>query len=667
VIDSIRILRWEHVMNRTGHSRLPFFPPYFLQITSAIPICFLTLLTILASGGTAAAQFDPMGAGLTDLQSATRITRDWTVFGRVVTLVGDPIRAAKVKVDTGAARPEFVETNTKGEFSTQVSGTVTQYDAMHVRITASRDGYFTAHESVDYSAKDNVTREIVVVLREDSENSELLTPAAVVANLADRLRSPAAMAQVPGPALKDYQKGADKLFVANSPQDAASSLAKSVGKAPNCVNCRLLLCLAYLAGNGIASANSQEKEIDKLTESGRMPQERAMLLYIAGVVETWRNQNKNALGFFQKALEIEPSNRNVLLEMGRTLLLERNWEAADDYLERAIKAGSATEAHLLRARALMEEGDVSNAQGEMKTYIGDQPVRTLPTAVRLTYIDLQQRLEVQSLVKVNSVVNQPVPDLIKAMPELKGMEAAANQDALPTILQKVGQNVEAFFHGFSNTVSEEDIRVENLHSDGHFKGGHSEKDNYLLAAKPEKWGLGLTEYRAAPNGSVTQPVEATSSYMRTKGFASASVVFHPLCQNEARFRDLGRQQIDGRDTFVVGFAQQPEKAKMVGLIIANGVSEPALVQGVAWVDAQNYEIIRMRTDLLKPLSKVRLSRQTTVINYDEIHFKDNPAGLWLPKEVIVTVEFKGHTFRNSHTYTNFKHFNVGTEEKRKQS
>ena len=653
-------------MKKTGHSRFSYFQPHNSQINSALLFCVLTLLTIVASGGTAAAQFDSMGGGMTDLQHATRITRDWTVFGRVTTLGGDPIRAAKVRVDTGAARPELLETNTKGEFTTQVSGTVTQYDALHVRITASREGYFTAHETADFLAKENVTREIVVVLREDSANSDLLSPVALVASLEGHFRAPAILASVPEPALKDYQKGADKLFGANLPQDAVSSLTKSVAKAPGCINCRLLLCLADLAGDGIASANFQEKEIDTLTQSGKLPRERAMLLYIAGVVETWRNQNKNALGFFQKALDLQPADPNVLLEMGRTLLLERNWEAADDYLEKAIKAGSAKEAHLLRARSLMEEGDVSNAETELKAYIGDQPVRTLPTGVRLTYLDLQQRLGLQSLSKVKSVADQSLPELIKAMPELNGLEAATSQDALPTILQKVGANVEAFFRGFSNTVSEEDIRVENLRADGQFKGSHNEKDNYLLAAKPEKWGLGLTEYRAAPDGGATKPRELSTAFMRTKGFASASVVFHPLCQGEARFRDLGRQQIDGRDTVVLAFAQLPEKAKMVGLIIVNGVSEAALVQGVAWLDAQSYEIVRMRTDLLKPLTRVRMSRQTTVIHYDEIHFKDSPAGLWLPKEVIVTVEFKGHTFRNSHTYSNFKHFNVGTEEKRKQ-
>jgi hypothetical protein len=36
-----------------------------------------------------------------------------------------------------------------------------------------------------------------------------------------------------------------------------------------------------------------------------------------------------------------------------------------------------------------------------------------------------------------------------------------------------------------------------------------------------------------------------------------------------------------------------------------------------------------KTDLLKPLPKVRLAWQTTEIQYGQIHFKDTPAELWL--------------------------------------
>jgi hypothetical protein len=36
-----------------------------------------------------------------------------------------------------------------------------------------------------------------------------------------------------------------------------------------------------------------------------------------------------------------------------------------------------------------------------------------------------------------------------------------------------------------------------------------------------------------------------------------------------------------------------------------------------------------------------------------------------PQKIAVTVDWKGKTFRNSHRYSDFKLFNVATEERRK--
>ncbi len=627
----------------------------------ALTVLFVAILLPAVSR----AQLIDLGANLSDLQHTTRLDRVWIVFGRVTTLAGDGVLGAKVKVDIGAGKPEVLETNAKGEFKVEYPLGVNQFDTLHTKIEASKDGYFTAHESEDLTSKGGVTREVIVVLREESENFELLTPQILVASLENHFRSRDTLATVPESARKSFERATIELFEEGSPVDAVSALRKSVNRTPDCINCRLLLCLANLAANSIVGADREQVEVDKLTSSGKAPRERAKLLYLAGVVATWRHENKIAVGFLQKALELAPSDPSALQELGRALLLQNNWEAADEYLEKAIHAGASVDAHLLRARALLEEGDADSADAEMQAYLGKRPVRALPLTARLTYLDLQQRLEVKSLGKVKSVVNESVAELTKAMPELKEMEVADKQGALPLILQKIGENVQAFFRDFPNTISEEDTLMEDLRANGKVKGSVKEKANYLLLARTEKWGVGLTEYRADPTKNDGLAMESRIGSMRTKGFASASVVFHPSCQSYASFRYLGRQRIDGRDLLVIAFAQQPEKAKMVGRFVVNGVSEPALVQGVAWADAQDYHIVRMRTDLLKPLPRVRLVRQTTEISYGEVHFKDMAAGVWLPQEVTVTVQWKGRTFRNSHHYSDFKLFNVGTEEKRK--
>ncbi len=150
--------------------------------------------------------------------------------------------------------------------------------------------------------------------------------------------------------------------------------------------------------------------------------------------------------------------------------------------------------------------------------------------------------------------------------------------------------------------------------------------------------------------------------MLTSGFVSASLVFHPTYQSESSFKYLGRQKIDDRDTYVVAFAQRPEKARLNGVFKMGNTSIPTFYQGLAWIDGENYEILRLLTDLLKPLPEVRLEKETTEIDFAEDHFKSMDGGFWLPREVKVSVDWNGRYLRNLHEYSDFKLFNVGVSE-----
>lgn len=86
-------------------------------------------------------------------------------------------------------------------------------------------------------------------------------------------------------------------------------------------------------------------------------------------------------------------------------------------------------------------------------------------------------------------------------------------------------------------------------------------------------------------------------------------------------------------------------------------------QGLAWIDSETYEIIRVRTDLLAPLLKVKLERTTTEIAYGEVYFKSVGRKLSLPRQVTVTVDWNGKHLLNQHRYSDFELFNVEATDK----
>lgn len=286
---------------------------------------------------------------------------------------------------------------------------------------------------------------------------------------------------------------------------------------------------------------------------------------------------------------------------------------------------------------------------------------SLPVSPELKIKIADTRKFVEQSAEAKSVVNQPLAELSRELPEIGGLAPARDADELDSILHRVGERVQAFFRDFPNTSSVERIRQERLRGKDKVLHGVDQKFRYLCSEPTTSdSGVGFDEYREAVDPSRTA---GDRDLLRTKGFASAPLFFHPLRQPESTFRYLGRQAVDGRETFVVAFAERPQTARIFGGFTANGKFFRTLAQGLAWIDAQTYQIVRMRTDLLAPLPVIRLEKITTQIDFSEVHFKQVRAAVWLPSEVTVTVDWNGRLLRNRHSYSDFMLFTVQTKEK----
>lgn len=585
----------------------------------------------------------------------------WDVFGKVTDIREQPVRAALVLVDLGLG-PSFARqltTDVQGEFQTEYQFMTPTVKQLNVRLTVRAAGYHDAYEFVNFS-KDK-TWEIDITLRPATGSADELKVESLVETLAPPLSEGLQKDPSLASSRKDLDKGAAAFLDGDGPV-AIQNLQKVVDRHPDCGHCRTFLGLAMLQAGSWNGAGKQFIEADKIAQSSGTNQDKAESLLIVGEMENWKGEYDKAAGFLTQAKGLDPKNAFILQELGRTLIFQKNWEAADQYLDEATRAGAPKEAELLRVRALLEEGDPATAAAVMKDYIGGRSVSGLPPEVRSLNSQVEARLSMQNASEVQSVVTQPLGELIAAVPELKGLEPAASQDDLPSILQKTGENVREFFTGFQNTISVEQVREERLGKNGKVKDFQNLKFQYLLLSQPQQGRMELEEYRTNEHGDRTAPTGLDSGFMLTSGFASASLLFHPAYQSGAKFRYLGRQKVNGRTLDVVGFAEIPDKAEMIERFNTHDASILVVFQGLAWIDPDAYKIVRLRTDLLKPESKIRLERQTTEITYDPVQFKQVASTVWLPSEVAVTVEWAGKTFRNMHRYSDFKLFNTGTEE-----
>jgi hypothetical protein len=244
-------------------------------------------------------------------------------------------------------------------------------------------------------------------------------------------------------------------------------------------------------------------------------------------------------------------------------------------------------------------------------------------------------------------------------PELSGLKPAETQQDLPKLLEKIGANETLLLAIIPNLSSQEDVAQEEMHRDvgGRVRGFpvFTGRYSYLVLAHTEEDGIHLREYRVDPKGKNTRPGMAGNSSL-TQGFALLPLHFHPFHQAAAKFRYLGRQNVDHQNTYVVAFVQQPEKATLTGIINVGGVVVPVAYQGIAWIEPDNFEIVRMRTDLLEPKPEIGLRAQTTEVRFSQVRLPTLAAPLWLPHDVVVTSAANGNVFRNKHRYSDYKKF-----------
>jgi hypothetical protein len=146
--------------------------------------------------------------------------------------------------------------------------------------------------------------------------------------------------------------------------------------------------------------------------------------------------------------------------------------------------------------------------------------------------------------------------------------------------------------------------------------------------------------------------------MITSGFASTWLFFSPDERQDSHFRYFGIQTNRNRECYVVGFAQDPERAQNVGEFQIGEKSVTVLVQGLAWIDSQTFRILRVMTWLLAPRQDIDLSSQISTVDFYAVQPSGSERVLWLPRDVNVWVLYHGTAVRNTHQYSNFKLFRV---------
>ena len=261
--------------------------------------------------------------------------------------------------------------------------------------------------------------------------------------------------------------------------------------------------------------------------------------------------------------------------------------------------------------------------------------------------------------QAHPLLDEPLEQLIKRVPELKGIRKAASSQTLSTILGKTGENVDKFFDNFVDVIAQEEIRQER------WSKSQMVHDNYLILRHGSGSQARIEEFCMDEKGKRLERVGLDKGFFVTSGFALSCVYFSRLFQWDSRFQYLGDQTIGGRDAYVVAFAQLPGARLPVTLRGPRGTPVHMLLQGVARIDAASFQILQIRSDILTPHPQVGLEELTTKVRFSQVRLPDGGVPLWLPRDANVQVKLSKvldltfqASFQNLHRYKNYRPYRV---------
>jgi hypothetical protein len=260
------------------------------------------------------------------------------------------------------------------------------------------------------------------------------------------------------------------------------------------------------------------------------------------------------------------------------------------------------------------------------------------------------------------LVADPVPELVADLPELAKLRPADDPSALPGILAKVGERVAAFTHDAASVTAREEVSQQILDGKGDVRKRQDSVFNYIILSEK---GIGeehFEEYRTGWQGNRSAQEGLEQGYMITKQFATTSLHFDAANQRDSTFRYLGDDVVDGADAFVIAFAQNVG-ARMTSKVTRDDVAQDILMQGLAWISKESFQLLRMRNSLPGPIPSVGLTEQTTDVRFAEVRPEGIESTLWLPQQVTVTATHDGQRLRNLHRYSEWRLFRVSIQIK----
>jgi hypothetical protein len=255
-------------------------------------------------------------------------------------------------------------------------------------------------------------------------------------------------------------------------------------------------------------------------------------------------------------------------------------------------------------------------------------------------------------------LSKPSPAFSWAPPDIDYESPLAKTDApcpLDTVLPAASKRVVELVEHMQQFSATENVKFEELNHKGSW--GAASKATFTYVAyiheiAPQQ--LSVEEFR---NDSVALDFP---SKLATTGTAAFALIFHPNYLKDFDVTCEGLTSWNGRPAWRLHLVQT-KVDNFRGYRSTNGYF-PVMLKARAWIDADNFEVLRLETNLRDPIPQIQLKLEHVIVEYAAVDFPKKNAHLWLPQSAEIYMDFRGRRYHHEHTFSHFQLFSVDTSQ-----
>jgi tetratricopeptide (TPR) repeat protein len=452
--------------------------------------------------------------------------------------------------------------------------------------------------------------------------------------------------------------------------------------------------------------NKPNNALNHLESAQKAAPNSADVEYLLGVYASRKNDPMLAQEYWNKALRINPDHLSTLLELGQELLHEKKAAEALPYLTRAVQAEpSSWRAHALSAEAqymlgnrdeaisqaeraldlghdraaslqpfladlLAERGDRALAIQTLQGYVQTNPSDSAATS-RLVQLKSPESVEssdrgpaYSDLSAVSTAATAlPVPsnwlpaDVDEKVPPVESTAACS----LDELLRKTGDQLVTLVHDVDRFTATESVVDETINKWGVASSPEKRKFSYVVSIQEIRPGLlSVDEFRDSGPKNPEFP-----DGVITNGLPALVLIFHPFYAGNYEITCEGLARLNNGLAWQVHFRQRQDKpiANRGFRIGMFGPLYPVALRGRAWISSETYQILRLETDLVRPVPEIRLVAEHAAIEYGAVNFREQNLNLWLPQSAEVYFDWRGQRVHRRHIFDHYLLFSIDEQQR----